>query len=90
MRGRAPGQLHSFFAEVVDYEKIADANRCRERHYPADVSFWGMLGEVFRDGSLRDAAREIQASVCAADTERDIRTASAVTVMRASACHSPV
>ncbi len=67
IRGRAPGQLHSLFAEVVESEKIAGANGCRERHYPADVTFWAMLGQVFRGGSLRDAVREIQASVCAAD-----------------------
>ena len=31
-----------------------------------------MLGQVFRGGSLRAAVREIQASVCAADGERDL------------------
>ena len=72
IRGRAPGQLHSMFAEAVEPEKIAGASGCRERLFPADVTFWGMLGQVFRGGSLRDAVREIQASVCAADGERDL------------------
>ena len=36
------------------------------------MTFWGMLGQVFRGGSLRAAVREIQASVCAADGERDL------------------
>ena len=72
IRGRAPGQLHSLFSEAVEAEKIAGANGCRERLFPADVTFWGMLGQVFRGGSLRDAVREIQASVCAADGERDL------------------
>ena len=72
IRGRAPGQLHSLFAEAVEPEKIARTEGCRDRLYPADVTFWGMLGQVFRGGSLRDAVREIQASVCAADAERDI------------------
>ena len=53
-------------------KKIAGANGCRERLFPADVTFWGMLGQVFRGGSLRAAVREIQASVCAADGERDL------------------
>ena len=65
----------------MEAEKIAGANGCRERLFPADVTFWGMLGQVFRGGSLRDAVREIQAclcvarrqaSVCAADGERDL------------------
>ncbi len=72
IRGRAPGQLHSLFSEAVEAEKIAGASGCRERLFPADVTFWGMLGQVFRGGSLRDAVREIQASVCAADGERDL------------------
>ena len=72
IRGRAPGQLHSLFSEAVEAEKIAGANGCRERLFPADVTFWGMLGQVFRGGSLRAAVREIQASVCAADGERDL------------------
>ena len=72
IRARAPGQLHSLFSEAVEAEKIAGANGCRERLFPADVTFWGMLGQVFRGGSLRDAVREIQASVCAADGERDL------------------
>ena len=70
--GRAPGQLHSLFSEAVEAEKIAGANGCRERLFPADVTFWGMLGQVFRGGSLRDAVREIQASICAADGEREL------------------
>ena len=72
IRGRAPGQLHSLFAEAVEPEKITGAKGCRDRLFPADVTFWGMLGQVFRGGSLRDAVREIQASVCAADGERDL------------------
>ena len=55
--GAPPGQLHSMFAEAVEPEKIAGASGCRERLFPADVTFWGMLGQVFRGGSLRDAVR---------------------------------
>ena len=69
IRGRAPGQLHSLFTEVVEPGKIAGANGSRERHYPADVTFWGMLGEVFRGGSLRDAVREIPAGTTASYTD---------------------
>ena len=72
IRGSAPGQLHALFAETVEPEKITGANGCRERLFAADVTVWGMLGQVFRGGSLRDAVREIQASVCAADGEQDL------------------
>ena len=72
IRGRAPGQLHSLFAKAVEPEKIAGTGGCRERLFPADVTFWGMLGQVFRDGSLRDAVREIQASVCAGGSCREL------------------
>ena len=47
VRARAPGQLHSLFSEAVEAEKIAGANGCRKRLFPADVTFWGMLGQVF-------------------------------------------
>ena len=50
----------------------AGVNGCRERLFPADVTFWGMLGQVFRGSILRDSVREVQASVCAADGERDL------------------
>jgi hypothetical protein len=69
---RAPGQLHSLFAKAVEPEKIVGPKGCRERLFPADVTFWGMLGQVFRGGSLRDAVREIQASVCAAGSGREL------------------
>ena len=47
---RGPGQLHSLFSEAVEAEKIAGANGCRKRLFPADVTFWGMLGQVFFGG----------------------------------------
>ena len=49
-----------------------------------------MLGQVFRGGSLRAAVREIQASVCAADGERDLSNSTGSYAMRASACRSTV
>ena len=55
------------------------------------MTFWGMLGQVFRGGSLRAAVREIQASVCAADGERDLSNSTgSYTAMRAGACRSTV
>jgi hypothetical protein len=71
IRARAPGQLHTLFAAVVEPEKIQGRAGSRERIYTADVTFWGMLGQVFRDGSLRDAVREIQASICAIEPAQD-------------------
>lgn len=62
IQNRAPGQLHSQFADVVEPEKIQGEAGSRERIFTADVVFWAMLGQVFRGGSLRDAVREVQAA----------------------------
>lgn len=71
IQARAPGQLHTLFAAAVEPEKIAVRQACRDRLYPDDVTFWGMLGQAFRGGSLRDAVREIQARICTTDPDRD-------------------
>jgi len=63
IRKRAPGQLALLFSEVVEPEKIAGKCGSRQRCYSADVTFWAMLGQVFRSGSLRDAVREVQSHV---------------------------
>lgn len=64
IRSRAPGQLPLLFQEVVEPEKIKGCEKSRSRIYSADVTFWAMLGQVFRGGSLRQAVREVQASFC--------------------------
>ena len=58
VRQHAPGSLSRLFAEVVQPERIACGRR---RGYDAVTTFWAFLGQVFRDGSLRDAVHEVQA-----------------------------
>lgn len=41
----------------------------RKRLYSAPVTFWLMLGQVFSEGSLRSAVREVQASVSGTGVE---------------------
>ncbi len=72
IRNRAPGQLHSIFEGVVQPEKIAAHDGARDRIYPADVTFWAMLGQAFRNGSLRDGVREVQASSSAQDSSAEV------------------
>lgn len=50
--------MSRLFAEVVQPEKIAGGRR---RAYDPATTFWAFLGQVFRDGSLRDAVHEVQA-----------------------------
>lgn len=70
IREGAPGQLCSLFAEAVEPEKVRGAARSRNRVYTASFTFWLMLGQVFRGGSLRSAVREAQAflAACGEDT----------------------
>lgn len=70
IRDGAPGQLCSLFAEAVEPEKVRGAARSRNRVYTASFTFWLMLGQVFRGGSLRSAVREAQAflAACGEDT----------------------
>jgi len=63
IRERAPGQLALLFSEVVEPEKIKGKAGSRNSSYSADVTFWAMLGQVFRSGSLRDAVIEVQSHV---------------------------
>jgi len=72
IRNLAPGQLHSLFAEAVEPEKIQGAAGSRNRLYSPGVTVWAMLGQVFRGGSLREAVREVQASVHARDGNQDV------------------
>jgi len=71
IRNRAPGQLQRLFSEAVEPEKITGQPGSRQRVYSADVTFWALLGQVMRGGSLREAVREVQASTrarrCAVD-----------------------
>ena len=69
IRGGAPGQLCSLFAEVVEPEKIGSKAGARKRLYSAPVTFWLMLGQVFNGGSLRSAVREVQASFAGTGVE---------------------
>jgi len=62
IRTMGPGQLCSLFGAEVRPEKIEGGARSRNRVYSPAVTFWLMLGQAFRGGSLRDAVREAQAS----------------------------
>jgi hypothetical protein len=69
IRGAAPGQLCSLFADAVEPEKIAGAAGSRKRVYTPAVTFWLMLGQVFRGGSLRAAVLELQAFFAASGVD---------------------
>jgi hypothetical protein len=56
IRSAACGQLHKYFAGVIEPEKIR-AHSKRVRNYPSDQVFWLMLEQLFCGGSLRDAVR---------------------------------
>lgn len=70
IRGGAPGQLCSLFAQDIEPEKIGSAEGARNRVYSAQVTFWLMLGQVFRGGSLRAAVREVQAFLAVAHEDQ--------------------
>lgn len=71
MRSEAPGQLPYLFSDIIEPEKIEGARdehgmlKVRRRKYSPATTFWGMLGQAMRGGSLREATREIEASCCA-------------------------
>jgi hypothetical protein len=56
IRSAACGQLHKYFAAVIEPEKIHTHSK-RVRDYPLDQVFWLMLEQLFSGGSLRDAVR---------------------------------
>lgn len=60
IRSAACGQLHKYFASVIEPEKVRSHGK-RVRSYPLDQVFWLMLEQVFSGGSLRDAVRVKQA-----------------------------
>jgi len=66
IRNWGPGQLCSLFADAIEPEKIKGPARSRKRVYTPAFTFWLMLGQVFRGGSLRSAVRETQACFAAA------------------------
>ena len=72
IRNRAPGQLQRVFSDAVEPEKITGKPKSRDRVYSADVTFWALLGQVMRGGSLREAVREVQASVKARGSAMDV------------------
>ena len=77
IRNRAPGQLQRVFSEAVEPEKITGKPKSRDRVYSADVTFWALLGQVMRGGSLREAVREVQASVKARGSAVDVGVSTA-------------
>lgn len=62
IRRLGPGQLCSLFCADVEPEKIGGAVGSRNRVFTPAVTFWLMIGQAFRGGSLREAVREAQAS----------------------------
>lgn len=62
LRESLPGHLEALFGDWIEPEKIHGRQGARERLYPAAVTFWAMLGQVLRGGSLRDAVVEMRAS----------------------------
>ena len=62
LRESLPGHLEAVFGDWIEPEKIHGAQGTRARRYPAAVTFWAMLGQVLRGGSLRDAVVEMRAS----------------------------
>lgn len=70
---RDPGQLALLFTEVIEPEKIKGKSGCRDRNYCANVTFWAMLGQVFRSGSLRDAVIEVQSHVFRSNPDQSLK-----------------
>ena len=62
IRSQGIGQLSSLFSGVVEPQKIRGHENSRNRFYSPVVTFWAMLGQAFRESSLRDAVREVQAA----------------------------
>jgi len=62
IRKSLPGQLGVLFADMVEPEKILGAPGARHCCYSAPVTFWAMLGQVLRGGSLREAVAEVRAA----------------------------
>lgn len=62
IRTSLPGQLGALFADLVEPEKILGAPGARDCCYSAPVTFWAMLGQVLRGGSLREAVAEVRAA----------------------------
>lgn len=62
IREALPGQLCHVFGEAIPAETIPLAEGGRERVYDTRTTFWAFLGQIFRDGSLREAVREVQSS----------------------------
>lgn len=60
IRQAQPGQLSHVFGEAISAETIPLAEGSRKRVFDTRTTFWAFLGQVFRDGSLRDAVREVQ------------------------------
>lgn len=62
IREALPGQLSHVFGEAIPAETIPLAEGSRRRVYDTRTTFFAFLGQIFREGSLREAVREVQAS----------------------------
>lgn len=61
MRQSVGQGLYRVFEDVLPAEGIALRSGERKRSYDTRSTLWAMLGQVFRQSSLRDAVRELQA-----------------------------
>ena len=60
VRGSVGHGLYRLFEDILPAEAIRLRSGERKRSYDTRSTFWAMLGQVFRQSSLREAVRELQ------------------------------